>query len=184
MSSRSLSLKVGRLPLSGRAREKLICAIRMTARKQGLSRRVTDRYQAWASAFLCWCLGSPERPVDAGQIEPFRRALRQAGREAEEVEEAMDALAFLFGAVRVSELLSTELPGRRPLGIRSGDGDKRAMERANERPHTLKVGWHDKEQVLTAFSCDRSFWDYVDGPLHESARRADQSETGEPCPGN
>lgn len=161
MSSNALTFLVNHLPLSDRDREKLICAIQLEAGEQGLSPRVTDRYQAWAGAFLSWCLGSRSRPVESDQIEPFRRALREAGTSEEEVQEAMDALAFLFGAVGISDLLSVELGGAVSSGLNGGDGENREQKRENERPRTLDVGWHDKERVLTAFSCDMSFWDYA-----------------------
>lgn len=179
MSSHTASLHPGRLPLPDHAREKLICAIRMTAQEQGLSQRVTDRYQAWGSAFLCWCLGSSARPVESDQIEPFRRALRDAGTSEEEVQEAMDALAFLFGAVGVSDVLSPELRGAQSTCAGQESETKPAPRARRDALSTLDVGWHDKERVLTAFSCDTSFWDYTDVPKRNGRVGTDRGKTEE-----
>lgn len=141
MSSNALSSRLGRLPLTDQAREKLLRAFQMTARSQGLSPAVTDRYQAWALVFLSWCFDSPPRPVGPDQIEDFRKALLRAETDEERICEAMDALAFLFGAVGASEVLSSESPHsdaaqtvKLPVPVCGDASDQEAIR-------TLRIGW-------------------------------------------
>lgn len=148
--------------MSERAREKLICAFRMTAKEEGLCPARTDRYQAWAFAFLCWCLGSPPRPVDCSQIEPFRRALRRTDTDEVKVQEAMDALAFLFGAVGASEILSLDLPEALRSCADPSAGESKRKDGRRERPQTVDVGWHDRERVFNAVPSGKALWEWMD----------------------
>lgn len=159
--SSALSFCSEQLPLSDRARNELIRVFRRTAREKELSPARTDRYQAWTCVFLHWCLTSPHRPVKPEQIEPFRRALREAGRGDQDIQEAMDALGFLFGALSGSDVLSTLSRSAHSMAG-TVENEKQTTKGRSERPRTLEVGWHDRERVLEAFPSGKALWEWMD----------------------
>lgn len=130
-----------RLPLSKSVREKLLVAFRRAAREEGLSSGVTDRYEAWCLAFLSWCLGSPPRPARPEQIGDFRKALERAGTDEDRICEAMDALAFFFGAVGADDILSSESVGRsgpRTIELSVPRADEPLED---DELRTIRIGW-------------------------------------------
>lgn len=140
--SRSAS-ELARPTLTDSEREQLVHAIRRCARQKDLSSSVTDRYQAWIFAFVSWCRKHPPHRVDRDRIGAFQEALQQSADAGEkELYQAMDALAFLFGAAdEVMGLLAS-------WGVSSEDGAASAFRsdsgsRAGDEdgPQTLQVGW-------------------------------------------
>jgi hypothetical protein len=138
------------LSLPEPARAKLCYAVRKAAQRTGISRSVADRYQAWTVAFVSWCHQSPSGHVGPDRIDAFRRALRdRTEMETEAVYEALDALAFFFGAVEEAEsLLASIAP---PSDSRTAETASRGRptEEENTDAHTedrirsLRIGWQN-----------------------------------------
>lgn len=91
-----------RIP-SDRDLDKLKQSIRHRANEKGLSSRATERYKAWILGFISWCMRTAPYRVSRDRIDEFRCALiERPNSQDSDVYEAMDALAFLFGAVKES----------------------------------------------------------------------------------
>lgn len=91
------------VPLSREDLDAFSQAFRGAARNQGFTLRRAGRYEAWVLAFLAWCSEKPSRQLEVESMGAFRSALREraaVGKEA--VNEAMDALSFLFGAAQAA----------------------------------------------------------------------------------
>jgi hypothetical protein len=95
------------------------------------------------------------------QIEPFRRALQNAGQGDVEIQEAMDALGFLFGAVGGSDVLSNLFDSEKSM-LSAVEKGRETTTGRRERPRTLDVGWHDRERVLKAFPSGKALWEWMD----------------------
>ncbi len=92
------------IPFSRQILEEISRAFRRDAQREELSEHKSKRFEAWALAFVSWCASQEPVSCDSGgvrtcRIGEFQVALRgrpEATRR--EAVEAMDALAFLFGA--------------------------------------------------------------------------------------
>jgi hypothetical protein len=80
--------------------DRLRSALWDTAQEKGFSTELTNRYEAWIFVFVAWCLRTPPRDIDASRLDAFWRALHNhPDVSAVELAEAMDAVAFLSGAL-------------------------------------------------------------------------------------
>jgi hypothetical protein len=80
--------------------DRLRTALWDTAQEKGFSTDLTNRYEAWIFVFVAWCLRTPPHDIDAARLDAFWRALHNhPDVSAVELAEAMDAVAFLFGAL-------------------------------------------------------------------------------------
>lgn len=144
----SIASLTDRSPLSASTCAQLAYAFCRAAQDTSLSRAATDRYQVWAMAFVSWCRKTAPHHVGPDRIGAFERVLRKRpGLEDEAVHEALDALAFLFGAVEnVESILPSDEStqgGQREAGVegssRSGDGRP-----ADKTIQSLRIGWQDE----------------------------------------
>jgi len=91
----------GRVPLSTRELAELSRSFRRAARESGFSTGRAERYETWMLAFVSWCWDHDPGCVSPDRIGGFRSALdASSDTDSEQVGEAMDALAFLFGSAR------------------------------------------------------------------------------------
>jgi hypothetical protein len=129
--------------LSDSERAQLVHSVRRCARQKGLSPAVAERYQAWILAFLSWCRDHPPHRVDRGRIGAFQEALQQSADAGEkEVYQAMDALAFLFGAAdEVVPLLAAHDASPEDGTASASPAESGGALGDEDRPQTLQVGW-------------------------------------------
>jgi hypothetical protein len=166
--SPEVSAATGQVPFSHRILQEISQAFRRDARREDLSEEKAGRFEAWVLAFVSWCAGQDsECPVqesgayDSGEVEAsevkacrigaFQVALR--GRPEctqQEAIEAMDALAFLFGAA-----------GETKAALRSAGF---SVENGGESSTGSSAGQ------------DTSDEDLVPGPSHESTSDKDTAQ--------
>jgi len=151
-------LSTTRVLPSDRDLEKLSCALRMAGGENGFSRRTIDRYQAWIFGYISWSLRTAPFEVREARIGDFVSSIKrhpEAG--AKEVFEAMDALAFLYGALEDPDVLLSfdpERKGRVASHFRFRDAQKTPTRARllnggdwseNGKPASLKIGWTKTE---------------------------------------
>jgi hypothetical protein len=139
--------------LTDSERAQLAYALRRCARGQGLSASVTDRYQAWIFVFVSWCHEHPPHRVARCRIGAFQEALqRSADAGEEEVYQAMDALAFLFGAADevASLLVSPEAAPQNegePTSAEEPGSTAEAAPGGEDAIRTLRLGWQSGSEA-------------------------------------
>jgi hypothetical protein len=141
----SIASLTDRSPLSESTCAQLAYAFCRAAQDTDLSRAATDRYQVWAVAFVSWCRETGPSHVGPDRIGAFERVLRQRpGLKDEAVHEALDALAFLFGAV---ENVDSILPSDESTeGEADGEDPPRSgIGTPTDKPiQSLRIGWRDE----------------------------------------
>ena len=135
--------------LTDAERDQLIHAVRRCARQQGLSPSVTDRYQAWIFVFASWCHRHPPHRIDQNRIGAFREALQQSADAGdEEVNQAMDALGFLFGAAdEVTALLASRDATPEDGDAAASPSESGSRSGAEDGLQTLQVGWQSGSEA-------------------------------------
>ena len=150
----SIASLTDRSSLSASTCAQLAYAFCRAAQHTDLSRAATDRYQAWAVAFVSWCRETAPHHVGLDRIGAFERLLRERpGMEEEAVHEALDALAFLFGAVENVEsiLPSGEAgPEKRMQDDRTVSPEVGNGESADKSIQSLRIGWQDETDPADA----------------------------------
>lgn len=143
-------------PVSQQVLQKVSSAFQRDARREGLDEEKKSRFEAWALAFISWCAREESGVCDSGEVRTcrigeFQVALRgQPEITRQEAVEAMDALAFLFGAAEEAKSALRSLgfsvekqassPGDSSFG-KSSTGEPSADEARRVFP-----GWPNEEE--------------------------------------
>jgi hypothetical protein len=183
----SIASLTDRSPLTESTCAQLAYAFCRAAQETGLSRATTDRYQAWAVAFLSWCQETAPHCVHAGRIGAFERALRERpGIEEASVHEALDALGFLFGAV---ENIESILPSGGTGAEKQGEGDRNAAPQdkngasADNTIQSLRIGWQDETDPADApsplVSPDPELRPEASNPVDEADEKDEEASSAE-----
>ena len=200
----------GRVPLSTRELAELSRSFRRAARERGFSARRAERYETWMLAFVSWCWDHDPGCVSPDRIGGFRSALdASSDTDSEQIGEAMDALAFLFGSARdaLAVLSATGMcesarddeasPRDRSsnVGFRTidvgwrgaaggGDGQASATGTTMDRPNTSRDNAPDEVAeeggASTAEICIQRYQDRLES-LHPSDRHGERVDS-DPTP--
>ncbi len=146
---------MSQIPFSEQTLREISQAFRRDARREDLSEHRAERFEAWALAFASWCVDQEVGPCDPGEVSTcrigaFQVALRgHPETTRREAIEAMDALAFLFGAAEEtkSTLCSAGLAveNERESSSESVAEAERTDEPSDDRPGGVFPGWPDEE---------------------------------------
>ena len=141
--SRADIVPSGALPTQ-RDVDRLSLKVRRAARARGLPRQVAERYIDWILIFVAWCLQAPPHELHSDRVGAFWTALVQHDTARRSICEAMDAVAFLFGALGGPEKLrfpagrskNTLTRPKRPSETGPGDA---TVERRSTGPDELDL---------------------------------------------
>ena len=156
--------------------------MRSTAAEYDLSGRLRQIYATWIIGFIRWCLNTPPRSIRLDRIGAFIEAMdRQRKVSSTDRAQAMDALAFLFGAVLPR--LRTEQGLRSIIDLDSGLVEWAAHEEAEQassqayayynRPNaaTVRLSWSGDGARVSPGDPDTSVTHLRVNQIHEEPAR-------------
>lgn len=181
-----ISDALDQIPLSHQTLRNVSRAFRRDARREELTPKKAELFEAWTLAFVSWCAGRDVEGCGAGQVRAcqigeFQVALRGRPETTHrEAVVAMDALAFLFGAAEEtkSALRSAGFSvenGEKPAPPSSAEETSSADTTDRSQARRTFPGWPDKEERTGPSAFQESTTSNRDSIFHPEPQEDDSS---------